>query len=54
MGIGDSSLLTRMWSGQELEPVVSDVHWDFIVMRPTIALDDAAICEAGVMPDFKG
>ncbi len=54
MGIGDSSLLTRMWSGQELEPVVSDVHWDFIVMRPTIALDDAVICKGGVIPEFKG
>jgi len=54
MGIGDSSLLTRMWSGQDLEPVVSDVHWDFIVMRPTIALDGKVICDRGMMPDFKG
>jgi leucyl aminopeptidase (aminopeptidase T) len=54
LGIGDSSLLTRMWSGQNLEPVVSDVHWDFVVMRPTIALDDQVICDRGIVPEFKG
>lgn len=53
MGIGDSSLLTRMWNGAGLEPVVSDVHWDFIVMRPTIQLDGKTICERGIMPEFK-
>jgi leucyl aminopeptidase (aminopeptidase T) len=54
MGIGDSSLLTRMWSGRKLEPVVSAVHWDFVVMRPTIALDGRVICDRGVMPAFEG
>jgi len=53
LGIGDSSLLTRMWSGRNLEPVVSSVHWDFIVMRPTIALDGQVICDRGVMPEFN-
>jgi leucyl aminopeptidase (aminopeptidase T) len=53
MGIGDSSLLTRMWSpGRPIEAVTSDVHWDFIVMRPTIALDAHVICASGVMADF--
>ena len=53
MGVGDSSLLTRMWSGQDLEPVISDVHWDFVVMRPTITLDDLTICDRGRMPGFR-
>jgi hypothetical protein len=53
MGIGDSSLLTRMWSpGRKIETVRSDVHWDFIVMRATIALNGEVICERGVMPEF--
>ena len=53
MGVGDSSLLTRMWSGQDLEPVISDVHWDFVVMRPTITLDDLTICDRGRMPGIR-
>jgi hypothetical protein len=53
MGLGDSSLLTRMWSpGRKIESVTSDVHWDFIVMRPTIALDNHVICTDGVMTEF--
>jgi leucyl aminopeptidase (aminopeptidase T) len=54
MGMGDSSLLTRMWSGRGLEPVVSDVHWDFVVMRPTIALDGKTICDRGIVPAYSG
>jgi leucyl aminopeptidase (aminopeptidase T) len=53
MGIGDSSLLTRMWP-TPVETVVSSVHWDFIVMRPTIKLDGESICDCGIVPEFKG
>ncbi len=49
-GIGDSSLLTRMWHGSDLEPVVSHIHWDILLMRPTVMLDDRTICEKGVIP----
>ena len=51
-GIGDSSLLTRMWHGSDLEPVVSHIHWDILLMRPTVMLDDITICEKGVMPVY--
>lgn len=55
MGVGDSRLLNRMGSaGAGVEPVVSDVHWDLIVMRPTLRLDDKVICESGTMPEFEG
>lgn len=55
MGIGDSRLLNRMGPvGKGLEPVISDVHWDLIVMRPTVALDGKVICEKGIMPEFEG
>jgi leucyl aminopeptidase (aminopeptidase T) len=55
MGIGDSRLLNRMGSaGAGVEPVVSDVHWDLIVMRPTVSLDGQVICESGRMPEFEG
>ena len=50
-GIGDSSLLTRMWHGSELEPVVSHIHWDILLMRPTVCLDDKVICKLGVIPE---
>jgi 2,5-dihydroxypyridine 5,6-dioxygenase len=53
LGMGDSSLMTRMWSRQPIETVTSDVHWDFVVMRPTIALDGKVICDRGVVPPFE-
>jgi leucyl aminopeptidase (aminopeptidase T) len=53
MGMGDSSLLARMWPSP-VETVVSDVHWDFVVMRPTITLDGQRICDRGIMADFEG
>ncbi len=46
-GIGDSSLLTRMWQGSKLEPNISHMHWDILLMRPTLYLDDHLICENG-------
>lgn len=55
MGIGDSLLLNQMHpSGNDLEPVISPVHWDFIVMNATITLDDKVICENGTVPGFTG
>jgi leucyl aminopeptidase (aminopeptidase T) len=55
MGIGDSLLLNKMHpSGKDLEPVISTVHWDFIVMSPTVALDGKVICENGTVPEFTG
>lgn len=53
-GFGDSSLLVRMWPSEGVEPVVSDVHWDVIAMRPTVSVDGQVICENGVMPEFGG
>ncbi len=46
-GIGDSSLLTRMWHGAGLEPNVSRMHWDILLMRPTLYLDDTLVCRDG-------
>jgi leucyl aminopeptidase (aminopeptidase T) len=46
-GIGDSSLLTRMWHGSHLEANVSHMHWDILLMRPNLYLDGTAICESG-------
>ena len=52
LGFGDSRFLTRMFSGSGLETVDSPVHWDVIVMRPTIRLDGMAICTAGQVPAY--
>jgi len=46
-GIGDSSLLTRMWHGSDLEPNISHMHWDILLMRPTLLLDSAPVCRDG-------
>ncbi len=46
-GMGDSSLLTRLWPGAGLEANTSHVHWDILVMRPTLTLDSLVICENG-------
>jgi len=54
MGMGDSSLMNRMWSRNPIETVTSEVHWDFVVMRPTIRLDGNVICDRGIVPDYKG
>ena len=39
-----------MWHGSDLEPVVSHIHWDILLMRPTVILGDRTICEKGVIP----
>ena len=51
-GIGDSSLLVRMWHGFDLEPNVSHMHWDILLMRPTLKLDDQVICDKGFVVDL--
>ncbi len=54
-GIGDSSLLARMWPSPDLEVNVSHMHWDIVVMRPTVKLDDTVICENGfIAKDIPG
>lgn len=50
-GIGDSSLLIRMWHGFDLEPNVSHMHWDILLMRPTLTLDDTVVCKDGFIVD---
>jgi leucyl aminopeptidase (aminopeptidase T) len=54
MGMGDSSLMVRLLPRKPMETVTSDVHWDFVTMRPTVALDGQVICDKGVVPSFKG
>ena len=54
MGMGDSSIMMRMFPRKPMETVTSDVHWDFVAMRPTVALDGHVICDKGVVPPFKG
>ena len=49
---GPPLLLTRMWHGSGLEPNISHMHWDILVMRPTLKLDDLIICENGFIVDF--
>ena len=52
-GIGDSSLMARIWHGSDLEPNVSHIHWDSLLMRPTVRLDDLTICENGFIVDHS-
>ncbi|MDH3467619.1 MAG: hypothetical protein OES26_17210 [Gammaproteobacteria bacterium] len=47
-GIGDNSLLSRMWpTGPDFITNTSDMHWDILLMRPTLKLDDRVICDNG-------
>jgi leucyl aminopeptidase (aminopeptidase T) len=46
-GFGDSSM--SMMLGPGFEPVHSHVHWDLLIMRPTMTLDGQAIVENGIM-----
>ena len=43
--------MARIWHGSGLEPVISDMHWDILLMRPTVQLDDLTVCENGIMAD---
>jgi len=47
-GFGDNSMLAPMM-GQHFETVKSDIHWDLLIMRPTMKLDDQVVVENGIM-----
>ncbi len=48
-GFGDSSMLTPLM-GQDFDAVESDVHWDLLIMRPTITLDGKkAVVQDGIV-----
>jgi leucyl aminopeptidase (aminopeptidase T) len=49
-GFGDNSMLAPL-EGENFEVVKSDVHWDLLIMRPTMTLDDKVVVEDGIMPD---
>lgn len=49
-GFGDNSMLTPLM-GQDFPVVTSDVHWDLLIMRPTMKLDDKIVVENGIMPN---
>jgi hypothetical protein len=49
-GFGDNSMLAPLM-GHDFETVKSDVHWDLLIMRPTMKLDDKVVVENGIMPD---
>jgi len=48
-GFGDNSLLAPLMGG-DFATVKSDVHWDTLIMRPTMKLGDATVVENGIMP----
>jgi len=48
-GFGDNSMLAPL-SGEQFETVKSDVHWDLLIMRPTLTLDGKVVVENGIMP----
>jgi leucyl aminopeptidase (aminopeptidase T) len=49
-GFGDNSMLAPL-SGEHFPTVKSDVHWDLLIMRPTLKLDGKLIVENGIIPD---
>ena len=49
-GFGDNSLLAPL-SNADFATVKSDVHWDVLVMRPTLTLDGRVVVEKGFIPD---
>ena len=49
-GFGDNSMLAPLL-GHDFETVKSDVHWDLLIMRPTMKLDDKVVVENGFIPD---
>jgi leucyl aminopeptidase (aminopeptidase T) len=49
-GFGDNSMLAPLM-GEDFPTVKSDVHWDLLIMRPTMKLDDRVIVENGIMPE---
>jgi hypothetical protein len=49
-GFGDNSMLAPL-TGHDFETVKSDVHWDLLIMRPTMALDGQVVVENGFISD---
>jgi leucyl aminopeptidase (aminopeptidase T) len=49
-GFGDNSMLAPL-EGRDFETVKSDVHWDLLIMRPTMKLDDKVVVENGIIPE---
>jgi leucyl aminopeptidase (aminopeptidase T) len=49
-GFGDNSMLAPLM-GHEFDIVKSDVHWDVLIMRPTMKLDDKVVAENGIISD---
>lgn len=49
-GFGDNSMLAPL-SGWDFPTVKSDVHWDILIMRPTVNLDGKIIVQNGIIPD---
>ena len=47
-GIGDNSLLAP-FVGADFATSKSSVHWDVQVLRPTVAIDDTTIIDAGIV-----
>jgi len=45
-GFGDSSSLARLLD-YNFEPIESDVHWDVLIMRPTMKVDDTEVISNG-------
>ena len=49
-GFGDNSMLAPL-TGHDFDFVKSDVHWDVLIMRGTMKLDDKIIVENGFIAD---
>jgi leucyl aminopeptidase (aminopeptidase T) len=49
-GFGDNSMLAPL-TGEKFPMVTSGVHWDLLIMRPTLKLDGKLIVENGIIPD---
>jgi leucyl aminopeptidase (aminopeptidase T) len=52
-GWGDNSALFSLMHSDE-PTVTSPVHWDCMILRPTLQLDDRVVIERGVMPPLEG
>jgi len=50
-GWGDNSILGALF-GDSFKTVKSQVHWDCMILRPTLYIDDRKIIDHGVMPSL--
>lgn len=48
-GFGDNSMLAPL-TGLDFPTVTSDVHWDLLIMRPTLTLDGKVVVQNGIIP----